>query len=119
MFGGSYVGRRILAALAKPPQSGGDLPDGTASNITMAGHIRRSVRQWFNESWSSGLARTPCAAPEQRYDALAGRGAAADFESGAGTTFGDGIAPYFKDCWRNPISMSIGSSGRRGPLRAD
>ncbi len=58
MFGGSYVGAtQLLAAIAKPPHLAGIFPIITASdyheNWTYQGG---AFEQWFNESWSSGLA---------------------------------------------------------------
>jgi putative CocE/NonD family hydrolase len=58
MWGGSYVGAtQLLAALAKPPHLAGIFPTITASdyheNWTYQGG---AFEQWFNESWTSGLA---------------------------------------------------------------
>jgi putative CocE/NonD family hydrolase len=58
MWGGSYVGAtQMLAALAKPPHLAGIFPIITASdyheNWTYQGG---AFEQWFNESWTSGLA---------------------------------------------------------------
>ncbi len=58
MFGGSYVGAtQMLAATAHPPHLAGICPVVTASNYhenwTYQGG---AFEQWFNESWSSGLA---------------------------------------------------------------
>lgn len=59
MFGGSYVGAtQMLAAMAHPPHLKGICPVVTASNYhenwTYQGG---AFEQWFNESWSSGLAQ--------------------------------------------------------------
>jgi len=59
MFGGSYVGAtQMLAAIAHPPHLAGILPVVTASNYhenwTYQGG---AFEQWFNESWTSGLAQ--------------------------------------------------------------
>src|SRR5215469_8990189 len=59
MFGGSYVGAtQMLAALAHPPHLAGICPVVTASNYhenwTYQGG---AFEQWFNESWTSGLAQ--------------------------------------------------------------
>jgi putative CocE/NonD family hydrolase len=59
MFGGSYVGAtQMLAAIAHPPHLAGICPFATASNYhenwTYQGG---AFEQWFNESWTSGLAR--------------------------------------------------------------
>jgi putative CocE/NonD family hydrolase len=58
MWGASYVGAtQMLAALAKPPHLAGIFPIVTASdyheNWTYQGG---AFEQWFNESWTSGLA---------------------------------------------------------------
>jgi uncharacterized protein len=59
MFGGSYVGAtQMLAAIAHPPHLAGICPYVTASNYhenwTYQGG---AFEQWFNESWTSGLAQ--------------------------------------------------------------
>ena len=59
MWGGSYVGAtQMLAAIAKPPHLAGIFPTVTASdyheNWTYQGG---AFEQWFNESWTTGLAR--------------------------------------------------------------
>jgi len=59
MFGGSYVGAtQMLAAIAHPPHLAGICPVVTASNYhenwTYQGG---AFEQWFNESWSAGLAQ--------------------------------------------------------------
>ena len=59
MFGGSYVGAtQMLAAIAHPPHLAGICPIVTASNYhenwTYQGG---AFEQWFNESWTSGLAQ--------------------------------------------------------------
>ncbi|HEY3457373.1 MAG TPA: CocE/NonD family hydrolase [Bryobacteraceae bacterium] len=59
MFGGSYVGAtQMLTAIAHPPHLAGICPFVTASNYhenwTYQGG---AFEQWFNESWTSGLAR--------------------------------------------------------------
>src|SRR5690242_2176666 len=58
MFGGSYVGAtQFLAALAKPPHLAGICPDVTASNYHDGWTYQGGAfEQWFNESWSTGLA---------------------------------------------------------------
>jgi putative CocE/NonD family hydrolase len=58
MFGGSYVGAtQMLAAIAHPPHLAGICPVVTASNY----HANWTYQggafvQWFDESWTSGLA---------------------------------------------------------------
>ena len=59
MFGGSYVGAtQMLAAVTHPPHLAGICPVVTASNYhenwTYQGG---AFAQWFNESWTSGLAQ--------------------------------------------------------------
>ena len=59
MFGGSYVGAtQMLTAISAPPHLAGIFPDVTASNYhenwTYQGG---AFEQWFNESWTSGLAQ--------------------------------------------------------------
>jgi putative CocE/NonD family hydrolase len=59
MFGGSYVGAtQMLAAIAHPPHLAGICPVVTASNYhenwTYQGG---AFEQWFDESWTSGLAQ--------------------------------------------------------------
>ena len=58
MFGGSYVGAtQYLAAIAKPPHLAGICPTVTASNYHDGwAYQGGAFEQWFNESWSSGLA---------------------------------------------------------------
>src|SRR5260370_36518820 len=58
MFGGSYVGAtQYLAAIAKPPHLAGICPDVTASNYHDGWTYQGGAfEQWFNESWSTGLA---------------------------------------------------------------
>jgi putative CocE/NonD family hydrolase len=59
MFSGSYVGAtQMLAAIGRPPHLAGICPIVTASNYhenwTYQGG---AFEQWFNESWTSGLAQ--------------------------------------------------------------
>jgi uncharacterized protein len=59
MFGGSYVGAtQMLTAIAHPPHLAGICPVVTASNYhenwTYQGG---AFEQWFNESWTTGLAQ--------------------------------------------------------------
>jgi uncharacterized protein len=58
MFGGSYVGAtQMLAAIAHPPHLAGICPVVTASNYHTNWTYQGGVfEQWFNESWTSGLA---------------------------------------------------------------
>jgi uncharacterized protein len=59
MFGGSYVGAtQMLASITHPPHLAGIFPTVTASNYhanwTYQGG---ALTQWFDESWTSGLAQ--------------------------------------------------------------
>ncbi len=59
MWGGSYVGAtQMLTAIAHPPHLAGICPVVTASNYhenwTYQGG---AFEQWFNQSWTSGLAQ--------------------------------------------------------------
>ena len=75
MFSGSYVGAtQLLAAISHPPHLAGICPIVTASNYhenwTYQGG---AFEQWFNESWTSGLAQdTVNRAVRQRTNALIG-----------------------------------------------
>jgi uncharacterized protein len=59
MFGGSYVGAtQFLAAIAKPPHLAGICPTVTASNYHDGWTYQGGAfEQWFNESWTTGLAK--------------------------------------------------------------
>jgi uncharacterized protein len=59
MFGGSYVGAtQVLAAIAHPPHLAGICPVVTASNYHDGWTYQGGAfEQWFNESWTSGLAQ--------------------------------------------------------------
>ena len=58
MFGGSYVGAtQFLAAVSGPPHLAGIAPNVTASNYHDGWTYQGGAfEQWFNQSWSSGLA---------------------------------------------------------------
>ncbi|HYK91389.1 MAG TPA: CocE/NonD family hydrolase [Acidobacteriota bacterium] len=59
MFGGSYVGAtQMLTAIAHPPHLAGVFPVVTASNYHDGWTYQGGAfEQWFNESWTSGLAQ--------------------------------------------------------------
>lgn len=59
MFGGSYVGAtQLLAAIAHPPHLAGLCTYVTASNYHDGWTYQGGAfEQWFNESWTSGLAQ--------------------------------------------------------------
>jgi hypothetical protein len=58
MFGGSYVGAtQLLAAIAHPPHLAGVCPVVTASDYHNGWTYQGGAfEQWFNQSWTSGLA---------------------------------------------------------------
>lgn len=75
MFGGSYVGAtQFLAAIARPPHLEGICPIVTASNYHDGWTYQGGAfEQWFNESWSTGLAmNTMRRRVEKSGDALGG-----------------------------------------------
>lgn len=59
MFGGSYVGAtQMLTAITHPPHLAGIFPIVTASNYHANWTYQGGAfTQWFNESWTSGLAQ--------------------------------------------------------------
>ena len=59
MFGGSYVGAtQMLAAISNPPHLAGICPVVTASNYHDGWTYQGGAfEQWFDESWTSGLAQ--------------------------------------------------------------
>jgi uncharacterized protein len=63
MFGGSYVGAtQMLTAIAHPPHLAGLCPVVTASNYHSNWTYQGGAfEQWFNESWTSGLAQNTLA----------------------------------------------------------
>ena len=75
MFGGSYVGAtQFLAAIAAPPHLEGICPNITASNYHDGWTYQGGAfEQWFNESWTTGLAmNTMRRRLEKSGDALGG-----------------------------------------------
>ncbi|MGB2645219.1 MAG: CocE/NonD family hydrolase, partial [Candidatus Acidiferrum sp.] len=106
MFGGSYVGAtQYLAAIAKPPHLAGICPTVTASNYHDGWTYQGGAfEQWFNESWSTGLAtNTMRRRVEENTDPLGGtktlplRDYSVLKEPSA-----IGIAPYFQDWLAHP-----------------
>jgi putative CocE/NonD family hydrolase len=113
MFGGSYVGAtQMLAAIGHPPHLAGICPVVTASNYhenwTYQGG---AFEQWFNESWTSGLAQdTLNRSIKQETNALIGSTALPlkkypvfnrwAVQEGAGLT--RKLAPYFLDWLDHP-----------------
>ena len=106
MFGGSYVGAtQYLAALAKPPHLAGICPNVTASNYHDGWTYQGGAfEQWFNESWSTGLAEnTMRRRVEKNADALGGtKVLPLDSYPVLGAPSADGLAPYFKDWLAHP-----------------
>jgi putative CocE/NonD family hydrolase len=105
MFGGSYVGAtQYLAAIAKPPHLAGICPTVTASNYHDGWTYQGGAfEQWFNESWSTGLAMNTMRRRLEQSDALEGTKTlpltdytVLEAPSAAG------IAPYFKDWLAHP-----------------
>jgi uncharacterized protein len=105
MFGGSYVGAtQYLAAIAKPPHLAGICPTVTAANYHDGWTYQGGAfEQWFNESWSTGLAMNTMRRRAEQIDALEGTKtlpltdyAVLEAPSAAG------IAPYFKDWLAHP-----------------
>ncbi|HLZ51747.1 MAG TPA: CocE/NonD family hydrolase [Candidatus Acidoferrum sp.] len=106
MFGGSYVGAtQYLAAIAKPPHLAGICPTVTASNYHDGWTYQGGAfEQWFNESWSTGLAmNTMRRRVEQGGDAIGGTKTLplADYAV-LGAPSAAGIAPYFTDWLAHP-----------------
>jgi putative CocE/NonD family hydrolase len=113
MFGGSYVGAtQMLAAIGHPPHLAGICPVVTASNYhenwTYQGG---AFEQWFNESWTSGLAQdTASRALRDATNALVGSTVLPlkqypVFNLGSpvdGTGLTGALAPYFLDWLDHP-----------------
>jgi putative CocE/NonD family hydrolase len=106
MFGGSYVGAtQYLAAIAKPPHLAGICPNVTASNYHDGWTYQGGAfEQWFNESWSTGLAMNT-----MRRRVEAGHNAAAWTKTLPLTNYAvleappaAGLAPYFGDWLAHP-----------------
>jgi len=113
MFSGSYVGAtQMLAAIAHPPHLAGICPVVTASNYhenwTYQGG---AFEQWFNESWTSGLAQdTLDRVVRSHTNALVGDAVLPlnqypvfNIKSGAdGPALTRALAPYFLDWLAHP-----------------
>ncbi|HKW56204.1 MAG TPA: CocE/NonD family hydrolase [Candidatus Acidoferrum sp.] len=106
MFGGSYVGAtQYLAAIAKPPHLAGICPTVTASNYHDGWTYQGGAfEQWFNESWSTGLAmNTMRRRVETNGDALGGTKTLPLTEYDLlPPPSASGIAPYFRDWLAHP-----------------
>jgi len=106
MFGGSYVGAtQYLAAIAAPPHLAGICPNYTASNYHDGWTYQGGAfEQWFNESWTTGLAE----------NTMSRRVGAAGDALGWSQTLplhaypilsapsASGLAPYFSDWLAHP-----------------
>ena len=113
MFGGSYVGAtQMLAAIAHPPHLAGICPVVTASNYHDGWTYQGGAfEQWFNESWTSGLAQdTFDRTVSQNTNALQGMWKLPltnyplfNFaDSSAGLYLTHELAPYFLDWLAHP-----------------
>ncbi len=113
MFGGSYVGAtQMLTAIAHPPHLAGICPVVTASNYHDGWTYQGGAfEQWFNESWTSGLAQdTLNRAVQKRTNALEGMWTLPlakyplfNFESPmAASNLTASLAPYFLDWLAHP-----------------
>jgi putative CocE/NonD family hydrolase len=113
MYGGSYVGAtQMLAAIARPPHLAGICPIVTASNYHDGWTYQGGAfEQWFNESWTSGLAQDTLNRFVQKHtDARNGIGKLPLgeyplFELPRGSSDADrlrSLAPYFLDWLAHP-----------------
>jgi putative CocE/NonD family hydrolase len=106
MFGGSYVGAtQFLAAIAHPPHLAGICPTVTASNYHDGWTYQGGAfEQWFNESWTTGLAEnTMRRRVGQQADALGGTKVLPLISYPVlEPPSAEGLAPYFKDWLAHP-----------------
>jgi putative CocE/NonD family hydrolase len=111
MFGGSYVGAtQMLTAIAHPPHLAGICPVVTASNYHDGWTYQGGAfEQWFNESWTSGLAQdTLNRSVERDTNALNGiwRQPLTDYQvfeaPQASSDLTRTLAPYFLDWLAHP-----------------
>src|ERR1700693_4090883 len=106
MFGGSYVGAtQFLAAIARPPHLAGICPTVTASNYHDGWTYQGGAfEQWFNESWTTGLAEnTMRRRADQKADALGGVKVLPLISYPVlEPPSAEGLAPYFKDWLAHP-----------------
>jgi uncharacterized protein len=111
MFGGSYVGAtQMLTAIAHPPHLAGICPIVTASNYHNGWTYQGGAfEQWFNESWTSGLAqdtmnRTLKAATNARLgeNVMPLRDYPLFNSVASPDTWLQGVAPYFLDWLDHP-----------------
>lgn len=110
MFGGSYVGAtQMLTAIASPPHLAGIFPVVTASNYHDGWTYQGGAfEQWFNQSWTSGLAQDTLNRQVQRNtNALGGMEKLPLthyplFNDGAADDGLSILAPYFLDWLAHP-----------------
>ena len=106
MFGGSYVGAtQFLAAITNPPHLAGISPNVTASNYHDGWTYQGGAfEQWFNESWSTGLAEnTMHRKIDRSSDPLAGTATLPLLDYAQLPEVSPaGIAPYFRDWLLHP-----------------
>jgi len=110
MWGGSYVGAtQMLAAIAHPPHLAGICPVVTASNYHSNWTYQGGAfEQWFNESWTSGLAQDTLNRKAQAgTNALSGAwklplSSYPVFNSHLAIDSTDALAPYFLDWLAHP-----------------
>jgi len=111
MFGGSYVGAtQMLTAIAHPPHLAGIFPVVTASNYHDGWTYQGGAfEQWFNESWTSGLAQDTL---NRKVEAATNARESIDklplttyplfnFDAAQATSLAN-LAPYFLDWLRHP-----------------
>jgi uncharacterized protein len=113
MFGGSYVGAtQMLAAIAHPPHLAGICPIVTASDYHNGWTYQGGAfEQWFDESWTSGLAQdtlehqiehTPGAPEEINALPLTAYPILNPDPANTIKTSASAIAPYFLDWLAHP-----------------
>ncbi len=106
MFGGSYVGAtQFLAAIAKPPHLAGICPNVTASNYHDGWTYQSGAfEQWFNESWTTGLAENTMYRKVERASSAVAWTPTLPLTSYPilAAANPDGIAPYFSDWLAHP-----------------
>ena len=107
MWGGSYVGAtQMLAAIAHPPHLAGICPVVTASNYHRNwAYQGGAFEQWFNESWTSGLAQDTLSRRTRREtNAMLGvwKLPLTDYPLFNMGNSPENLAPYFQDWLAHP-----------------
>jgi hypothetical protein len=106
MFGGSYVGAtQYLAAIAQPPHLAGICPNFTASNYHDGWTYQGGAfEQWFNESWTTGLAENTMSRRVESSNDAVGWTQTLPLRSYPilETPPAAGLAPYFTDWLAHP-----------------